>query len=146
VVRNVVGSVIAVIAAAAAVWSPFRGWYRGRPGRDYRLTDLFGTGITGHGAQLFGSVFLPFAVAALVTLVGLVLRSRLLVAAAGLLVLAITVLWLVREGQAQGSLTVERNGTGLGLGLARALGGGALLLVAAAVMRGRRGPGRHARF
>ena len=146
-VRNVVGSVIAAAGAAAAVWSPFRGWYNGRLGRDFRLADLFSaSGITGRGAELFTSLFLPFLVAAVITLVGIVLRSRLLVAVAGLLVLAFTVLWMVREGQAQGSLTVNSDGTGLGLGVARAAGGGLLLLLGALVMRGRRGHGRHSKY
>jgi hypothetical protein len=143
-VRNVLGSVFAAIGAAAAVWSPFRAWYHGRQGRYFRLTELFsGSGITGRGAELFASLFLPFLVAAVVTLAGIVVRSRLLVAVAGLIVLAFTVLWMVREGQAQGSLTVGSDGTGLGVGVAQAFGGGLLLLLGALVMRGRRGRGRH---
>ncbi len=145
-VRNVLGSVFAVIGAAAAVWSPFLAWYNGRLGRDYRLTELFSaSGISGHSAGLFTSLLLPFLVAAAVTLVGIVLRLRLMVAAAGLLVLVFTVLWMVRQGQAQGSLTIDSNGTGLGLGVARALGGGLFLLLGALVMRGRQRPGRHAK-
>jgi hypothetical protein len=145
-VRNILGSVIAAIGAAAAVWSPFRGWYNGRLGRDYGVTDLFSaSGITAHGAALFVSLLLPFVVAAAVTLVGIVLRSRLLVTVAGVIVLAFTALWMVREGQAQNGLTVDLNGTGLGLGVARAVGGGLLLILGALVMRGHRGYGRHAK-
>lgn len=104
-IRNVIGSVLALIGATAAVWSPFRDWYDGRHGRDYRIQDLF-NGISDTGAELLGSILLPFAFAALVTLIGLVLRSRLLVALAGVIVLGFTVLWMVRQGQAAGSLTV----------------------------------------
>ncbi|MGW3623763.1 hypothetical protein [Streptomyces sp. NPDC000880] len=43
--RNIIGSFLALVGAAAAVWSPFRGWYDGRHGRDYRVQDLF-NGIT----------------------------------------------------------------------------------------------------
>ncbi|MFD7661882.1 hypothetical protein [Streptomyces sp. NPDC059788] len=138
-VRNVLGSVLALIGAAAAVWSPFRAWYDGRHGREIRIEDLF-RGITGEKAELFGSVLLPMVFAALVTLVGVVLRSRLLVAVAGLVVLGFTILWMVRQGQAAGSLTVGENpDQGLGLGVACALGGGAVLWLAALVMSGRRG-------
>lgn len=145
-VRNVLGSVIAAIGAAAAVWSPFTAWYDGREGRDFTLSELFSpSGITGHHPELFASLFLSFLAAAVITLAGIVLRSRLLVAVAGLVVLAFTVLWMVREGQAEGSLSVDSNGNGLGLGVARALGGGVLLLLGALVMRGRRGPGRHSK-
>ncbi|WP_425423885.1 hypothetical protein [Streptomyces catenulae] len=143
-VRNVFGSLIALIGATAAVWSPFRPWYDGRPARDVRIEDLFG-GLSRASAELLGSVFLPMAVAALLTLVGVALRSRALVALAGLVVLGFTVLWMVRQGQAAGSLTAGPRG-GLGDGVAVAFGGGLLLLLAALVMHGRHVPqGRHAR-
>jgi hypothetical protein len=138
-VRNVLGSVLALIGATAAVWSPFRVWYDGRLGRDYRLAELFsGTGVTAAKAELFGSLVLPFAAAAVVTLVGIVLRSRGLVALAGLIVLGFAVLWMVRLGLAQGSLTVGGDGPGLEMGLLGAVGGGAVLLLAALVMPGRK--------
>ncbi|MFD3570860.1 hypothetical protein [Streptomyces sp. NPDC058667] len=134
--RNVVGSVLALVGATAAVWSPFRAWYDGRHGRDYALGDLF-TGITGDSADPLGSILLPLVVAALLTLLGVVLRSRLLVAFAGIVVLGFTILWMVRVGQAEGSLMVGGDGTGLGDGVAGALGGGILLLIGALVMSGR---------
>ncbi|WP_405677471.1 hypothetical protein OG292_23485 [Streptomyces sp. NBC_01511] len=140
-VRNIIGSVLAVIGAAAAVASPFQAWYDGRHGRDYRVEDLF-NGITGTSSDLWVSLLLPLAFAALVTLIGLVLRSRLLVALSGLIVLGFTVLWMVRQGQDAGDLTLTSDGTGLGLGVACASGGGVLLLIAAAVMSGRRHRGR----
>lgn len=138
-IRNVIGSILALIGATAAVWSPFRDWYDGRHGRDYRIQDLF-NGISDAEAELLGSILLPFAFAALVTLIGLVLRSRLLVALSGVIVLGFTVLWMVRQGQAAGNLTVGGVGGGLGYGVAWAVGGGVLLLVAAAVMSGRTSP------
>ncbi|MFF0476716.1 hypothetical protein [Streptomyces sp. NPDC004284] len=136
-IRNIVGSVLALAGATAAVWSPFRAWYDGRHGRDYAIGELF-TGITDAKADVVGSILLPFAFAALVTLVGVLLRSRLLVALAGLVVLGFTILWMVRVGQAEGGLTVDGAGTGLGDGVANALGGGILLLLGALVMSGRR--------
>ncbi|GAA2482756.1 hypothetical protein [Streptomyces gobitricini] len=136
-VRNVIASLLALVGATAAVWSPFRAWYDGRHGRDYRIADLFG-GITGSQADLWTSLLLPFAFAALVTLVGLMLRSRGLIALAGLIVLGFTILWMVRQGQAAGGLSVESDGSGLGQGAGLAAGGGILLLLAAALMAGRR--------
>ncbi|MFC8277821.1 hypothetical protein ACFUJR_35880 [Streptomyces sp. NPDC057271] len=140
-VRNVIGSVLALAGATAAVWSPFRAWYDGRHGSEYRIADLFG-GITEAKADVIGSILLPFAFAAVVTLVGVVFRSRLLVALAGLTVLGFTILWMVRVGQAEGGLTISGDGTGLGDGVAYALGGGVLLLLASLVMSGRRAPRR----
>ncbi|MFF8379679.1 hypothetical protein ACF07V_26525 [Streptomyces sp. NPDC015661] len=135
-IRNIAGSVLALAGATAAVWSPFRAWYDGRHGRDYAIGELF-TGITDEKAEVLGSILLPFAFAALLTLVGVVLRSRLLVALAGLVVLGFTILWMVRVGEAEGSLTIDADGTGLGDGVANAFGGGILLLLGALVMSGR---------
>ncbi|WP_024756979.1 hypothetical protein [Streptomyces exfoliatus] len=135
-IRNVVGSVLALAGATAAVWSPFRAWYDGRHGRDYAIDELF-TGITDAKAEVIGSILLPFAFAALLTVVGVALRSRLLVALAGLVVLGFTVFWMVRVGQAEGSLVVSGDGRGLGDGVANAFGGGVLLLLGALVMSGR---------
>lgn len=136
-IRNVIGSILALVGATAAVWSPFRDWYDGRHGRDYRIQDLFG-GITPNDGALFTSLLLPMAFAALVTLLGLLLRSRFMVALAGVIVLGFTVLWMVRQGQEAGSLAAGGDGDGLGLGVALAFGGGVLLLLAAALMIGRR--------
>ncbi|SCF79607.1 MULTISPECIES: hypothetical protein [unclassified Streptomyces] len=136
-VRNIIGSILALAAAAAAVLSPFLIWFDGRRGHDYRVADLI-NGITATSSAVAVSLLLPFAVAALVTLIGLVLRSRLLVALAGLIVLGFTVLWMVRQGQVSNGLSISGGGTGLGLGVAYALGGGVVLLLAALVMSGRR--------
>lgn len=141
-IRNSLGSLLALIGAAAAVWSPFRPWYDGRLGRDFRLTQLFeGGGITGAGAALFTGLFLVMLVAAVLTVLGVVLRSRLMVTVAAVLALGFTILWMVRQGQAAGDLTTGDNGLNSGAGLA--LAGGVLLLIAALVMRGRAGVGRH---
>ncbi|MFD6424645.1 hypothetical protein [Streptomyces sp. NPDC060198] len=136
-IRNILGSVIALAGAAAAVLSPFRDWYDGRPGRDYRVQDLF-EGITTTSSGVMVSLFLPLLVAAVLTLAGVVLRSRLVVALAGVLTLGFTVLWMVRQGQATGSLTVDPDGSGLQWGVALALGGGLLMLIGSLVMSGRR--------
>ncbi|MCZ4100642.1 MULTISPECIES: hypothetical protein [Streptomyces] len=136
-IRNVFGSLIALIGAAAAVWSPFRAWYDGRHGSEIRIEDLF-DGITTDRAAVMGSLFLPMLFATLITLLGILLRSRLLVAFSGVLVLGFTILWMVRQGLAAGSLTA--GGNGLGIGVANALGGGILLLIGAATMSGRHHP------
>jgi hypothetical protein len=136
-VRNALGSILGLAGAAAAVWSPFRAWYDGRLGRDYRIADLF-NGITDAKAEPAGSLLLPFAFAALVALVAILLRSRLLMALAGLVVLGFTVFWMVRQGQAEAGLAVKADGTGLGTGVAYAAVGGVLLLLASALMDGRR--------
>ncbi|MYY11756.1 hypothetical protein GT204_23320 [Streptomyces sp. SID4919] len=137
--RNVLGSVLALLGATAAVWSPFRAWYDGRLGRYYEVGELFtGHGVTDARSALFLSLFLPFLVAAVLTLVGVALRSRTAVALAGLIVLGFTVLWMVRLGLALGELTVNGDGTGLGWGALAGLGGGLVMLLGATLMPGRR--------
>lgn len=136
--RTVVGSFLALIGAAGAVWSPFRAWYDGRHGSDIRVDDLFtGAGVTPDKAALLGSLFLVMGFAALLTLLGVLLRSRAALALAALLVLGITILWMVRQGQAAGSLTA--GGNGLDYGVATAFAGGLLILLSAFVLPGRRG-------
>ncbi|MET9297357.1 hypothetical protein [Streptomyces sp. NPDC003077] len=140
-VRNVLGSLFALIGAAAAVWSCFRPWYDDRHGEDIRVRDLFG-GITATNSGLYESLLLPMAFAALVAVVGVALHARALVALAGVVALGFTVLWMVRQGQAAGSLSVgSAADRGLGIGSAMALGGGVVMLLGAALMSGR-GAGR----
>jgi hypothetical protein len=135
-VRGILGSLLVLVGAAAAVWSPFRAWYGGRHGSDIRVDDLFtGVGVTPHDAALFGSLFLPMLFAAVLAVLGLVLRSRPVVAAAGVIVLGFTILWMVRQAQFSGSLTA--GGDGLDTGVALAVAGGVLLLLAAWILPGR---------
>ncbi|MFI1188880.1 hypothetical protein [Streptomyces californicus] len=145
-IRNLLGSLVALAGAASAALSPFRPWYDGRLGRDYRVRDLF-EGITLTESGVLVSILLPFLAAAVLVVLGAVLRSRLVVAFAGLVVLGFTVLWMVRQGQAAGSLVVAGDGSGLRVGVVNALAGGVLMLIGAALMRGRRsrGAGRERR-
>ncbi|MEU6438829.1 hypothetical protein [Streptomyces sp. NPDC047046] len=138
-VRNVLGGVLAVLGAAAAVASPFRPWYASRLGREYRLPDLFGSGgITAAHPNLLWSLFLPFLLAAALTLLGLFTRLRTVVLLAGVLALGCTVLWAVRAAQANGdALTIAADGSGVRTGAGAAAAGGVLLILAAAVMTGR---------
>ncbi|RLV68715.1 hypothetical protein STAN_4239 [Streptomyces sp. CBMAI 2042] len=141
-IRNILGSLVALAGAASAVLSPFRDWYDGRAGQDYRVRDLF-EGITATESGVLVSILLPFLFAALLVIAGVVLRSRIAVALAGLVVLGFTILWMVRQGQAAGSLTVGGDGAGLQVGVVNALAGGVLMLIGALLMRGRsRGAGR----
>ena len=59
-IRNILGSIVALAGAAAAVLSPFRDWYDGRLGRHYRVADLF-NGISARRAPgPLASIWLPF--------------------------------------------------------------------------------------
>jgi hypothetical protein len=137
-IRNILGSVIALVGATAAVLSPFRVWYGGRHGTQIRVQDLF-TGLTTETAAVLGSVFLPMLVAAVLVVIAVVFRSRGLMAVAGLLVLLTVALWGVQKYRTPAGLTSRLADYGIAL----ALGGGALVLIGAVVMSGRPGRGRH---
>ncbi|WP_209312984.1 hypothetical protein [Streptomyces lonarensis] len=142
--RNVLGAVLAVLGAAIALVSPFRDWYAGRAGRDFRLQELFSSGgITDTRADLFAGIFLVMLAVAVLTVLGVVLRSRLLVALAGVVALGITVLWMVRQYQVADTLVV--GGDGMQWGAVGALVGGALLLIGSALMAGRHPAVAHGR-
>ncbi|MBO8192963.1 hypothetical protein ITI46_14985 [Streptomyces oryzae] len=136
--RNVIGSLLALLGAAAVVYSPFRPWYGGRSGQDFRLDELFqGGGITGADAALFTGLFVLMLIAAVVAVLGVLLQSRLTVLFAGVLALGFTILWMVRQGQAAGSISAGNTG-GLASGAWLALGGALLILLAGALMAGPR--------
>ncbi|MFC4033662.1 hypothetical protein ACFO3J_19555 [Streptomyces polygonati] len=136
-VRNILATLLALIGAEAAVWSPFLPWYGGRHGSDIRMDDLFtSVGVTPHHAPLLGSLFLPMGFAALLTLLGILTRSRLVTAPAGILVLGMTVLWMVRQAQFSHALTA--GGNGLDTGVATALAGALMLFAAVSLLPSRR--------
>lgn len=137
-VRNTLGAVLAVIAAVAVVLSPFFDWYGEREGENIRWPELFttGGGLTAADAGLFTGLFLPMLVAAVVAVLGALLRSRLVVLAGGVIALGFVTLWMVRQYQETDGLTIGADG--LVEGAALALAGSVLLLVAAGTMAGRR--------
>ncbi|MFR9673604.1 hypothetical protein [Streptomyces sp. TR02-1] len=141
-IRNATGALIALVGAAAAVWSTFLPWYGGRDGKDYALSALFSAdGITAAQPALFAGLFLPMLAAAVVAVLGVLLRSRAVVGSAALVMVGFTVLWMVRQGLVQGSLTFAGD-AGLDWGVGIAFGAAALVLAGAVVMSGRR-RGRH---
>ncbi|MFD8616394.1 MULTISPECIES: hypothetical protein [Streptomyces] len=140
-IRNILGSLVALAGAASAVLSPFRDWYDGRVGRDYRVRDLF-EGITATESGVLVSILLPFLFAALLVIAGVLVRSRIVVAFAGVVVLGFTILWMVRQGQAEGALVVGGDGSGLQVGVVNAVAGGVLMLIGAVLMSGRGAGGR----
>ena len=136
--RNVLGGLLALIGAAATLFSPWRAWYNNRHGSTYKFWEVFGSGITPSGSGIMDSVFLVFLVMAVLAVAGVLLRSRALVGSAGVVALGFTILWMVRQGQAAGELTITgTNNRGLGTGVAYAFGGGLLMIIGSLMMAGR---------
>jgi hypothetical protein len=100
--RNILGGILALIGAAAALLSPWQPWYNNRHGSTYKFYEVFGSGVTPSRSGIMDSVFLVFLVMAVLAVVGVLLRSRALVGAAGVVTLGFTILWMVRQGQAAG--------------------------------------------
>lgn len=135
--RNVLGAALALIAAVAALVSPFRDWYADRAGQDIPLGDLFSRdGLVSGDAGLLTGMFLPMLGAAVLVVAGVLLGSRLLVALAGVVALGFTILWMVRQYQVADSLVIGADG--MSDGAIGALAAGVLLLIASTVMTGRR--------
>ena len=64
--RKTLGSVLAVLGAAATLVSPWQGWYGGRHGSTYKFWEVFGNGITTAKSGVTDSLFLVFLVAAVI--------------------------------------------------------------------------------
>jgi hypothetical protein len=136
--RNVLGGLLALIGAAATLVSPWQPWYNNRHGSAYKFYEVFGSGVTASGSGVMDSVFLVFLVMAVLAVAGVLLRNRALVGIAGVVALGFTILWMVRQGQAAGELTVTgANNRGLGSGAAYAFGGGLLMIIGSLMMAGR---------
>ena len=80
--RLLIGLVLVVSAAVAAVCSAFLGWYGGRDGTHIRVQDLFDQ-ISPQTADSLSSVLIPLAVSAVLVLAGIVVWWRWLWALAG---------------------------------------------------------------
>jgi hypothetical protein len=139
--RNVLGGLLALIGAAATLVSPWHAWYNNRHGSSYKFYEVFGSGVTASRSGIMDSVFLLFLVTAVLAVAGVLLRSRTLVGVAGVVALGFTILWMVRQGQAAGELTVTgSNNRGLGSGVAYAFGGSLLMIIGSLMMTGRPRP------
>jgi hypothetical protein len=136
--RNLIGSLLALIGAAATLISPWQSWYNNRHGSSYKFYEVFGSGITVSRSGIMDSVFLVFLVTTIVAVIGVVLRSRTMVLVSGIVAFGFTILWMIRQGQAAGELTITgQNSRGLGSGVAWAFGGGLLMIVGALMIHRR---------
>ena len=140
--RRMVGAGLALLGTIAVAWSAFVDWYGSRKGTNIRFQDLF-NGITTNSASTFTSLFIPLGVAALLTLIGIVVQYRALWVIGGVIALATAFLWGLRQTQTILGLHAAQVGPGPWL----AAGGGALMLVAAsaATRKARRAAARHQR-
>lgn len=125
--RRLIGLVLVVAAAVAAVCSAFLGWYGGRDGTHIRVQDLFDQ-ISPQNADSLSSVLIPLAVSAVLVLAGIIVWWRWLWALAGLVAIATVVLWATRQAQTVSGLHAAAMGNGP---LLAAYAGGVMILASA---------------
>jgi hypothetical protein len=131
--RRLIGLVLVVVAAVAAVWSAFLDWYASRNGSDIRIQDLFNS-ITPQKADSLGSLLIPLAISAVLVLAGIIVWWRWLWALGGLVAIATAILWGVR--QAQDVTGLHSNLMGNGPAMAACAGAAMLLAAVIATARG----------
>ncbi|WP_182607561.1 hypothetical protein [Streptomyces alkaliphilus] len=134
-IRSLTAVPLAVIGAATVVLGPFRPWYGDRLGREIPPAEVFGAAPSPEEVVGAAAGLLPLLIAAgTLAVLGLMLRSRLLLGLAGAVGLGLASLWLAHTYRLENSLLV--GGEGLGPGAPLTLLGGGLLVAAAAVMPG----------
>ncbi|ELS53337.1 hypothetical protein [Streptomyces viridochromogenes] len=122
---------LTLVGAAALVLSAFQPWYEGREPREVALTDLF-TGLEPAAAGgAAASMLLPLVAVAAVAVLGLLVRSRAVLAVACVAGLATGILWTVQQIRAVAPVAFEVTEVQRGLWNA---GGGVLALVIAAIV------------
>jgi hypothetical protein len=130
--RRLIGLVLVVAAAVAAVWSAFLTWYGSRNGTNIRIQDLF-NGLTLRSSDSLGSLLIPLAISAVLVLAGIVVWWRWLWALGGLVALATAILWGVRQAQTGDGLHAGL----MGNGPATAACAGAAMLLASVIATAR---------
>jgi hypothetical protein len=93
--RRVAGAIVAAIGALAVAASAYLDWYEDETPRDMPLERLFQTEVSGGADNYWTSVAAPLAVVGVVGVIGLLLRSRLVLSVAGLIGLATLTLWII---------------------------------------------------
>ena len=93
--RRTAGAVVGALGALVVTASAYLDWYADQMPTDIPLERLFQTEVSGDASSYWTSVAAPLALAGVVGVIGMLLRSRLLLSVAGLIGLATLVLWIV---------------------------------------------------
>ena len=93
--RRVAGAIVAALGALAVAASAYLDWFEDEMPRDMPLERLFQTEVNGGADNYWTSVAAPLAVVGVVGVIGLLLRSRLVLSVAGLIGLATLTLWII---------------------------------------------------
>lgn len=116
--RRIAAAFLAMLGAVGVTASAYLNWYADSPPESIPLDRLFETGITEEATSYWMSVALPLALVTVVALVGVLLRSRLVVLVAWLIGLATLVLFVVMQAREDAEFSFGDLQTGVWVALA----------------------------
>jgi hypothetical protein len=96
-VARTVGALIAAVGALGIAASAYLDWFAGRTPTEIPLQRLFASEISHAAGSYWTSIAAPLALAGVIGVLGAFLRSRLVIALAGVLGLATLVLWVLMQ-------------------------------------------------
>lgn len=107
--RTLIAIVATVAGAAAVVYSTFLPWYGDRQGRRIPLSELW-NGVTAGTTDMINSFFVPIVLAAVLTLLGLVIGRRWLMALGTIIAIAVFAVFLGQQLQVEALASQFRQG------------------------------------
>ncbi len=116
--RRVAGAFLALLGAVGVTASAYLNWFADRTPQTVPIDRLFQSGVTGEASSYWTSVALPLALVTLVAVVGVILRSRLVLAVAWLIGAATLVLFVVQQANDSADFSVGDLQTGAWIAIA----------------------------
>ncbi|WP_125728418.1 hypothetical protein [Kibdelosporangium aridum] len=107
--RMVIAIVATVAGAAAVVYSTFLPWYRDRQGRQIPLNELW-NGVTTTTTDMANSLFVPIVVAVALSLLGLIIGRRWMMALGAFLSVLVFAVFLGQQMQVEAFASQFRQG------------------------------------
>ena len=134
--RRVAGGFLALLGAVGVTASAYLNWFDDRTPETVPIDRLFQSGVTEEASSYWTSVALPLAIVTLLAVIGLVLRSRLILVVGWLIGVATLVLFVVQQANDDADFSVGD----LQAGAWVALAGLIVMLLGLASMGGRPKP------
>ena len=116
--RRVAGAFLALLGAVGVTASAYLNWFGDQTPETAPLDRLFQSGVTEQASSYWTSVALPLALVTVVTVVGVVLRSRLVLLVAWLIGAATLVLFVVQQANDTAGFAIGDLQTGVWVALA----------------------------
>ncbi|HEX6328292.1 MAG TPA: hypothetical protein VFZ72_17125 [Jiangellaceae bacterium] len=134
--RRVAGAFLALLGAVGVTASAYLNWFGDRTPEAVPLDRLFQSGVTEQASSYWTSVALPLALVTVVAVVGVILRSRIVLVVAWLIGAATLVLFVVQQANDTAGFAIGDLQTGVWVALAGLL----VMLLGVLSMGGRAHP------